>query len=390
VTAMPYSRLEQLPPAENCVHYPALDGLRAVAVLLVFAYHYLPGALNWGWVGVDMFLVLSGFLITGILFDSVDRPHRFRIFYIRRTLRIFPLYYLVLLAPVLSWPVFRWAWHPADWMWPAYLGNYIRFFWSADYLQNGSPFESLQSLRVPWLRLSFDHLWSLSVEEQFYLLWPLVIFTFRGRVLLRNLCLAGVVAAPLLRWASLHVFSPRLIELGLLYHATPLRADTLLLGGALALAIRGAERQRILSLGWPLVTGALVIFAVFQTMVYLRTGQAASIDRFQQRSVLGFSVVALLAAGVVLLTIDENNVLYRLCNRHWLRVLGQRSYGFYVFHLLLFTVWQRLAIALMFGHRRYTMEGTAIVAMVGTLLLTLASFHWLEAPLLRLKARFAV
>jgi peptidoglycan/LPS O-acetylase OafA/YrhL len=390
VTAMPYSVLEPLPPAENHILYPALDGLRALAVLMVFVYHYLPGSLNWGWIGVDFFFVLSGFLITGILFDSADQPHRFRIFYIRRTLRIFPVYYLVLLAPVLLWPVFHWAWHRADWMWPVYLGNYVRFFWPADYLQNHSIYEALQSLRMPWLRLSYDHLWSLAVEEQFYLVWPLVVFTFRGRVLLRNLCLAGVVAAPLLRWAALHVFSSRLIDVGLLYRATPLRADTLLLGGALALAMRGSERQRILALGWPLITGALAIFAVFQTTVYLRTGQPASAALFQQRSVLGFSVIALLGAGVVLLAVAEDNMLYRLCLRHWLRVLGQRSYGFYVYHLLLFTVWQRLAIAFMWGHRRYTMEGTAVVALVGTLLLTWASFHWLEAPILRLKARFAV
>lgn len=382
--------MESLPQPENRIFYPAFDGLRAIAVLMVFVYHYLPGAMNWGWIGVDIFFVLSGFLITGILYDSRHRAHRFRIFYIRRVLRIFPVYYLVLLVPVLLWPVFHWAWHPADWMWPAYLGNYIRFLWPADYLQNHSPFEILQSLRAPWLRLSYDHLWTLSVEEQFYLVWPLVVFTLGGRVVLRNVCLAAVAVVPLLRWAALHLFSRRLLEVGLLYHATPLRADALMLGGAVALAMRGPERQRILRLGWPLVIGVLAIFAVFQTVEYLRTGYPANISDFQRESVFGFSAIAVFAAGLLLLTVVEGNLVNRLCNNFWLRALGQRSYGFYVYHLLLFTVWQRLAVWLMFGHRRYTMEGTAAVAMVATLLLSWASFHWIEAPLLRLKARFAM
>jgi peptidoglycan/LPS O-acetylase OafA/YrhL len=77
-------------------YYPALDGLRAVAFLLVFFLHYL--GLPWGWVGVEMFFVLSGFLITGILYDTRDHPHRWRTFYVRRALRIFPLYYGTLAA----------------------------------------------------------------------------------------------------------------------------------------------------------------------------------------------------------------------------------------------------------------------------------------------------
>jgi peptidoglycan/LPS O-acetylase OafA/YrhL len=386
----PHPTLEPLPPPENRIIYPAFDGLRAIAVLLVFVYHYVPGVLNWGWIGVDIFFVLSGFLITGILYDSKERAHRFRIFYIRRTLRIFPLYYFVLLAPVLLWPVFHWAWHPADWMWPAYLGNYIRFLNPADYVQNHSLYETLQSRSIPWLSLSYDHLWSLSVEEQFYLVWPLVVFSLRGRVLLRNVCLIAVAVAPLLRWAALHLFSPRLLDVGLLYHATPLRADALMLGGAVALAMRGPERQRVLALGWPLVGAVLAVFAVFESMTYRHTGQPVNIAVFQRNSVFGFSAIALLAAGLILLAITSTSVMYRLCNNRWLRAIGQRSYGFYVYHLLFFAVWQRLAVAVMLGHRRFTWEGTAVVALAGTLLVSWASFRWIEAPMLRLKARFAV
>lgn len=91
---------------ENRAFYPALDGLRAIAFLMVFMEHYLE--FPWGWAGVDVFFVLSGFLITGILFDSLDDPYRVRNFYVRRTLRIFPLYYGIMLALVLSWPLIHW------------------------------------------------------------------------------------------------------------------------------------------------------------------------------------------------------------------------------------------------------------------------------------------
>src|ERR1700733_88484 len=121
---------------ENRAFYPALDGMRALAFLMVFGQHYLH--LPWGWAGVDLFFVLSGFLITGILFDTRNDPHRVRNFYLRRTLRIFPLYYGVMLYILLLYPLFRWD---IDWKWlawPAYLGNYLRFL-NPSVLVDGSP-----------------------------------------------------------------------------------------------------------------------------------------------------------------------------------------------------------------------------------------------------------
>src|ERR1700712_3651211 len=103
--------MSSLPPSANTAHtrpenrafYPALDGLRAVAFLMVFFQHYL--SMPWGWTGVNVFFVLSGFLITGILFDTRDAPNRARNFYVRRTLRIFPLYYAIFLALLLLQPI---------------------------------------------------------------------------------------------------------------------------------------------------------------------------------------------------------------------------------------------------------------------------------------------
>ena len=132
-----------LPAPENKLYFPALDGIRAVGVLMVFFQHYeaaLFPRLAWGWAGVDIFFVLSGFLITGILYDTRSSPTRLRDFFLRRMLRIFPLYYGVLLAAAALTPVFHWLWNPAWILWFTYLGNYARFI----YL--GSPLMDLLDL----------------------------------------------------------------------------------------------------------------------------------------------------------------------------------------------------------------------------------------------------
>ena len=136
-----------VPEPENKRFYPALDGLRACAVLMVFAQHYvlmqIPGIWQWGWAGVDVFFVLSGFLITGILFDTKDSDHRFRNFYVRRTLRIFPLYYGVLLLVLLLTPFMHWNWNITWAYWPFYLQNYVRFFYSTRFAESGGTLEAL-------------------------------------------------------------------------------------------------------------------------------------------------------------------------------------------------------------------------------------------------------
>src|ERR1700749_4828090 len=168
---------------ENRAFYPALDGMRAVAFTLVFLIHYL--RLPWGWSGVNIFFVLSGFLITGILLDTRNDAHRARNFYVRRILRIFPLYYGVLLALLLLHPLLHCQWTRAWLAWPLYLGNFLRFAGPSAAI-DGSPLEHaadgwLILGRFPHASLYVGHFWSLCVEEQFYLFWPWVVFLIRSR-----------------------------------------------------------------------------------------------------------------------------------------------------------------------------------------------------------------
>jgi peptidoglycan/LPS O-acetylase OafA/YrhL len=218
---------------------------------MVFGAHYLN--LPWGWAGVDIFFVLSGFLITGILYDTCEQPHRVRNFYVRRTLRIFPLYYGLMLLLLLSYPFFRWEWS-WDWLlWPAYLGNFCRGIhpytqWSP--LEMLADFQPL-SARIAGCQLYLGHFWSLCVEEQFYLVWPWVVFWIRDRRRLMQVCLACVVICPVMRIVGHHVLPQFMLEQEVLYRWTPFRVDALLLGGLIALARRGRWAGVLLKVARP-------------------------------------------------------------------------------------------------------------------------------------------
>jgi peptidoglycan/LPS O-acetylase OafA/YrhL len=386
-----------LPASENKRFYPALDGLRAVAVLMVFYQHYLSPpdirpAFNWGWTGVDIFFVLSGFLITGILYDTRNTLHRFRNFYVRRTLRIFPLYYGVLLIGLFLTPIFHWIWHPAWILWPLYLGNYGRFIWLDDWMQGTGVLDHLRS-SLPFYQpffLFFGHFWSLCVEEQFYLVWPLAVFLIKDRVRLRDLCIAVCILCLAARVACVWLLPQDYIDAEFLYRFTPLRADALLLGGALALMLRGPEAARLKQLLRPALSLFVAGFILFEILYrhaarhfYYPVAGAPVLDT------LGYSLIDLFAGIIILLALNPGGIFYRVLTVKPLRRLGQMSYGFYVFHEI-------PHIAYFFLVDRYCshiarpnhLTLTAMVAFAGTLLLSYLSFRFYEAPFLRLKDRF--
>ncbi len=308
-------------------HVPALDGVRGLAIVLVLVSHLmlfndhtgsrfgdsLAALRGLGWVGVDLFFVLSGFLITGILYDTLHDPRYFRSFYMRRFLRIFPLYYgfLFFLIVLGHW------------------GHGLHFAWGGrqyvllTYMQNTGLWFPVTGFHVgAWADL--DHFWSLAVEEQFYLLWPLLVFLVRGRRRLIALALSLSGVALMLRitlyW---HGASPMLI-----FMLTPCRMDTLLLGGSLALVIRGDS-------GWIprrwMVPMALASAAVIAAYTLWHLG--SDMRDFFFGATFGYTVIALGCIGVLVTALEPASTAQRIFRWSLLRSLGKYSYGIYVLHI---------------------------------------------------------
>jgi peptidoglycan/LPS O-acetylase OafA/YrhL len=359
-------------------HIPALDGVRGFAFLLVFVCHYGGGASSshrflrfigeierLGYSGVSLFFVLSGFLITGILWDSRGTPGYFRFFYIRRVLRIFPLYYAVLLLCVgtaLGVGVFR--------------QNLLSLTAYAFFYQNFLLADNLRN--VP---LDPQHLWSLAVEEQFYIVWPLLLFFARNVRQARLLCLLTVAGSFLFRLIAL------LPAVGIerLDHNPLSRAGELALGGFLALSLRhsNVEWHRILRV-------APFTLAVSFGLLWLTVAPPASLPGLHLSFWLWSNTFfAFFYASILALSLKPLSLAEGFFSTRWLRWLGSISYGLYIFHLLFVQQFDLLAARLVPHHRTAQLLARIPISASLTLFIAILSFHFFESPILRLKSRFA-
>lgn len=334
------------------------------------------GVLATGWIGVDLFLVLSGFLITRILLDTRDDPHFFRNFYARRSLRIFPLYFAYLLALFVLLPALSSAYaaeHAADdrrwWLW-TYLGNVLmaRRGWE------GMPSHT-------------THLWSLAVEEQFYLVWPLLIWWLPTRRL-PALCLTAIALAWITRgWYVLGVGNAPAA-----YVLTLARLDALAVGGLVALRLRDggtAWSARRMVLGG----AALVAAATAWHLSEGRLQPLAPLDPATQ--LLSYGGLALLFGGFVGIAAlaREGTTWHRMLTRPWLIALGSYSYALYLFHVPIRNG-ARLALDRVGGLPLWggSPLGAQLLLTVGGIALSFGlawlSWRWFEAPILALKRHF--
>jgi len=358
---------------------PELDGVRALAILAVIAYHVgsselstvLPTVSQWiglGWCGVDLFFVLSGFLITGILLDTKGTPHAWRNFYARRVLRIFPLYYLTLVV----------YFHllPAGAHLLSQHGQYSRteeaWYWL--YVCNWSP-----SLGMAHALLT--HLWSLSIEEQFYLFWPLLVFSLsRRRAAL--LCAAVIVVAPCLRMAG----TLTVADSGpLLYRTTLCRIDTLAFGALCALLVREPHRLQAALRVRPIMLSA----AGIGLAVSIAAGGTLSYR--PPMNVIGFTSLAILFAYFILWAQAGGAGLHAVLRYGPLRSVGKYSYAMYIFHVPIVAMVRRP-----FGLGR-THSPAAFGALLAMEIATaiavsyaggFISWRLFENPFLQLKSRF--
>ena len=372
-------------PGENRRFAP-LDGLRGIAITAVFCFHYRiephsPG--EWGWVGVDLFFALSGFLITGILFDSLGDEHYFRNFYTRRALRIFPLYWglwCVLIVFMLA----QGRMEAGFLAWPAYLGNYMGSYalWAGWNHEHFNRLPAAVHVARETLRVQVGPYWSLCVEEQYYLTWPLVVWMVRSRERLLKVCL-GAIAGILALRVVLHFYLPaEWVHYNEVYFWTLTRADSLLAGSALALWVRGpggVERVGVKS-----AAAGTIVAVVALVLGQWRWGLFTRVTFPGWMQTWGLTAVAAAACGVVALSLRATWLEPVLTWRPLVH-LGRVSYGFYMFHLLFWDC-DRIVIDATKPRVPAIVIHCAVFGWVW--LLSWASFRWFESPFLRLKERW--
>jgi peptidoglycan/LPS O-acetylase OafA/YrhL len=363
---------------------PALDGVRGLAILLVLIFHYelrrwpwpsgvgglFKALINAGWTGVDLFFVLSGFLITGILWRSRERPHYYRSFYTRRLFRIFPLYYVALGAMFFALPaLFGAAVAPRSspgvqaWFW-TFTSNVLLALYG---WQAFPPFTA--------------HFWSLAVEEQFYMCWPFLMARVT-RWSAMVLCGSAVMLSVSLRVWLVYGRGDAASAFGL----TPARLDGLAMGAFVALVATDARAWARLTRSASLWLGAGC--AALVALVATR-GTIASTDRVVET--IGLTILAFFWT-TVLISALAGGVVARIFGGRLIGWVGRRSYALYVLHYpveLLFdrTGWtmeaiQRASGSWLGGHILYVTLNVFVSAALSEL-----SWRLLESKMLRIRDR---
>jgi peptidoglycan/LPS O-acetylase OafA/YrhL len=345
----------------------------------VFVYHYGGGAhlsspvlrpigisIHAGWIGVTLFFVLSGFLISGILWDGMEDPNWWCRFYIRRTLRIFPLYYASLLIVFFA-AVLLGNWRIALsnlWVYALYLQNIPSFSVRAS--SNGSP-------------LLLTHFWSLAVEEQFYLILPILLVCTRTLPQARRLCLAVFVFSALFRIVVWVTLSDPLSYA----ESLPARAGELAAGAYLAMWFRDPCLWRRIQAFAPaamLVGGSCFLFVAITE----RSPNIGTTGMF----IFGLPAITVFFTSLLALALGQGAVA-ALLGMAWLRWLGRISYGAYVFHVLLTPIFVSIVATIAPSASRIeTLCLNCLVAAVLTLALAQVSFRFFEHPFLSLRERF--
>jgi peptidoglycan/LPS O-acetylase OafA/YrhL len=350
-------------------HIGPLDGVRGIAILLVLFFHCFEKIKIYpfsfiseiGWVGVDLFFVLSGFLITGILVDTKGNDNYLSSFFAKRALRIFPLYYLSLLLVFITLmipsiesynPVFD----------KRHLQSSIYYF---TFTQN--LYFSFNGWGVTDL---LNHFWSLAVEEQFYLFWPFVIFYLNtSRVLI--VCVLLIIVALITR--NFNVGSD------FSYVFTLARVDALATGSILAIVLR--EHSKWLNrLALPVFLVTLITLLVFTIESQDLTFRNPYFVR------IGYTLFAALFASIIAFIYDTRNVGVFA---NWVlsfgvfKFLGRYSYGIYIYHWLLYK-----GVYNYFENNYVFSKAYIIPFLIIVIIISVISFHTFEKYFLKFKSRF--
>ncbi len=365
-------------------HLPALDGVRGLAILAVLLFHFvspanpqgrLDHALTWlfayGALGVDLFFLLSGFLITGILYDSRTDPNYFRNFYMRRVLRIFPLYYGVLAVVFLVVPLI-----------PPLRGSEIAGLRSEQAWAWLYGVNLYLAIHGGWVLSYLTHFWSLAVEEQFYLVWPLLVWLLAGRP---RVFLTFSLAVAIASFGARIVASLMGVNLVATTVLTPFQLDSLALGAFIAVYLRQPDGEAgVRRLIVPLTVAGIGLL-LLQFAIRHFSGHGDSV-----LSLRSGAFHALLAALMLkALSAPAASGWAIFFRSRPMITLGKYSYGMYVYHHFFshyFIVHgTEDALASMIGSRTAALAIQAVVGMTSSMMIAWLSYEYFEKYFLKLK-----
>jgi peptidoglycan/LPS O-acetylase OafA/YrhL len=344
----------------------ALDGVRFLAILVVILKHtglgatstFLPIRLLGSLVkiggGVPLFFIISGYLITGILLDTRSSENRYRNFIARRSLRIFPLYFAYLLFAIALTRLLTPTHLHSIWVFTFYLQNI--------FVDRANNFGAI---------LPVFHLWTLGVQEQFYLLWPVLIWSCSNLRHVRALCWGVLLGSFLIRaFVTIH-----LGDLVLADQLMPSRAGEMCLGGLLAVE---RYNESWISRIWPKLM--LPLFAVVITLVLLHVENGKTGFLFVEE------IVALVAACLLAAALIPASTTSRILSHRSLTSIGAKySYGLFIFHPAILDFCSKV---LHLGHSPVDSVERVLITLTASLILAILSYHCFEKPFLSLKRYF--
>jgi peptidoglycan/LPS O-acetylase OafA/YrhL len=344
-----------------------LDGFRGLAILLVIGYHYL-SFFSFGWIGVDLFFVLSGFLITGKLVESFGSKHYFSSFYVRRILRILPVYYFVLLLFLAVIPLF----------FPSLVSTSFKeviqqqkYYWTFTV--------NLQDAAYGWpLNITLIHFWSLACEMQFYLLWPFVIYFFYKKGILTGILMFFIATGLICRLYGQSLFPLNDVYRYVLF---PCRIDAFSAGALLFIFF---QKDKIAPNKGKFLFAVFALFGATLLIMFIENVQwhfsVSVVKKY------GYTMNAIFWSALIGFTLSPGQYLCKTIFTSNLMIgFGKYSYGMYIFHLPIFVILSGKHIVNAALGNRWLL---ALVAFVSTCLCSFASYHLVEKNFLKYKQRW--
>ncbi|HVT86252.1 MAG TPA: acyltransferase [Chitinophagaceae bacterium] len=353
----------------NRVHYPALDGLRGIAILMVLFHHnfnFIPLS-KFAWIGVDLFFVLSGFLVTEILLNTNGDSGYLRNFYVRRILRIFPIYYLTIIVFFIVARFFSALndqyiyYHNNQWMLWMYMQNWLFIF---------KP--------PPSDNFLFQHFWSLAIEEQFYLIWPFIILICKNQkklLFLVYIFLAGCILFRIFCWID---YGANNLSFNLQYKT---RIDGLCIGSIIAIWKFNKKNIKI-----RIIRLSIILISIHLVAIFCAKTMFKNVPHF---NFFGFTSISVIFGMLLVYGLESKNQLTKnLLANPAIRYIGKISYGLYIFH------YPVLMLFRMYSFTSWGLKGFWGLMVFGSMALIIAfitssiTYHFFERKILAIRDSF--